>query len=388
MTRTLKASRPGSPHLVQIIGDAIREGRLVKGDRLQPVRQLAMEYGLSFETVRSALGILEQEGLIVCRRGSGSFVTYERETSETLERHTDDVALWLKFGGHVFQNMADELLMLLQERQRYSINTATWRDTAGLEQLQGLTARWGTGSPRYLVVQWEKPGLDESISAWLSASRYRTRVIAVFRDPRLLPAGWHSVNPDHNSMVRLAMEHLLNQGHRSFGFVTYARMVRPEWKHTLRKATEPHTLTIEAMGRVLREHAIRGALQVRYLKREADPHRSDLFNDPPADPSTESNQALITDWLSKPNRPTAIIGEDFRVMGVKVAAERLGLRIPQDLALVGLGNTPWSVAGQFPSVAYGEEMAARQVVRLIQAEDEEVEGATTHLTVPPRLVIR
>lgn len=62
-----------------ILASAIREqilnGSLKMGDKLTSENELSEEYGFSRQTVRQALGVLEQEGFLVRRRGSGTYVT-------------------------------------------------------------------------------------------------------------------------------------------------------------------------------------------------------------------------------------------------------------------------------------------------------------------------
>ncbi len=60
--------------LERFLRAAIHEGRLGGSDALPPERDLAAHYGISRITVRKALAELEREGLVVRRRGMGTFV--------------------------------------------------------------------------------------------------------------------------------------------------------------------------------------------------------------------------------------------------------------------------------------------------------------------------
>lgn len=55
----------------------IRAGELVPGQRLPSERALAEEYTVALGTMRKAIGILEQEGLLVVTPNLGVFVTPE-----------------------------------------------------------------------------------------------------------------------------------------------------------------------------------------------------------------------------------------------------------------------------------------------------------------------
>jgi GntR family transcriptional regulator, transcriptional repressor for pyruvate dehydrogenase complex len=60
-----------SNQIVTRLGDAIREGSLLPGDRLPPERELAERFGVSRVTVRDALRVLEVLGMIEVRVGAG-----------------------------------------------------------------------------------------------------------------------------------------------------------------------------------------------------------------------------------------------------------------------------------------------------------------------------
>src|ERR1700733_4973148 len=58
----------------------MESGRLRRGDRLPPTRELALKTGLNRTTVSAAYDVLESEGLIKGEVGRGSFVTAMRST--------------------------------------------------------------------------------------------------------------------------------------------------------------------------------------------------------------------------------------------------------------------------------------------------------------------
>jgi len=63
--------------IVDQIGQLIRSGRLMPGEQLPSVRQLAGELLVSLITTRRAYADLENAGLIVRRQGHGTFVALE-----------------------------------------------------------------------------------------------------------------------------------------------------------------------------------------------------------------------------------------------------------------------------------------------------------------------
>lgn len=70
---------PQGPQLVYVavadhIEARIRAGELAPGARLASERDLALEYGVAYLTVRRAAEVLRERGLIITVHGRGTFV--------------------------------------------------------------------------------------------------------------------------------------------------------------------------------------------------------------------------------------------------------------------------------------------------------------------------
>lgn len=100
--------RPGSPAYRQI-ADTLRAvlvgGSLRPGDHLPPVRQIALEAGVHFNTVAEAYRILAAEGWLALQRRRGALVLARRarepgaDVAETFSRRLREmVAEWLAAG--------------------------------------------------------------------------------------------------------------------------------------------------------------------------------------------------------------------------------------------------------------------------------------------------
>jgi DNA-binding transcriptional MocR family regulator len=72
--RIAKAGRPLYQAIADAIGEDLRAGRLVPGQRLPPQRQLAEQLGLDFTTVTRAYAEARRRGLVDARVGQGTFV--------------------------------------------------------------------------------------------------------------------------------------------------------------------------------------------------------------------------------------------------------------------------------------------------------------------------
>jgi DNA-binding FadR family transcriptional regulator len=76
MTRTLGPARPRNlaQHLVEQLGQRIRDGLCAAGERLPTESALVSEFGVSRTVVREAISKLQAAGLVVTRHGVGTFV--------------------------------------------------------------------------------------------------------------------------------------------------------------------------------------------------------------------------------------------------------------------------------------------------------------------------
>ena len=74
LLKSIRKRRIPEEIVSQIYG-LIRNGHLKPGDRLPPERELAQQFGVSRASVREAMRMLDQKGLIVIKPGAGTFVT-------------------------------------------------------------------------------------------------------------------------------------------------------------------------------------------------------------------------------------------------------------------------------------------------------------------------
>ena len=78
--------RPLYQQLAEGIAQQIRNGALPLGTRLPPLRELAKRHAVALVTASQAYEALAAEGLIESRTGRGTFVAFDAEGVETIER--------------------------------------------------------------------------------------------------------------------------------------------------------------------------------------------------------------------------------------------------------------------------------------------------------------
>lgn len=117
----------GIPLYIQI-ADQIKKGVLAgilkEGERLPPVRQLAVELLINPNTVAKAYQELEREGIIITRRGSGTFVAraprkLDRvQKEETIKRKIQELLAEARLLGISRDDLEEIFLQELAEKKQ------------------------------------------------------------------------------------------------------------------------------------------------------------------------------------------------------------------------------------------------------------------------------
>jgi LacI family transcriptional regulator len=139
----------------------------------------------------------------------------------------------------------------------------------------------------------------------------RTPVVSI--DQRL--PGADSVMLDNVAAARLATAHLIGLGHRRIGLITGPLS------------------TVSGRGRLVgyRRAARQAGLPLERALQAAGPF------------TEQSGYELTRTMLARPDRPSALVtATNDLTLGAMVAARRTGLRIPDDLALVGFDEMSWT----------------------------------------------
>lgn len=107
--------------------------------------------------------------------------------------------------------------------------------------------------------------------------------------------------------------------------------------------------------------------------------------------TTAGGYAQAISLLERPNRPTAIFaGSDLQAMGVYEAARQLGLRIPEDLSVVGFDDvqTAAFLGPALTTVRQPLQDMARAAVRMLVEALSTDDVLQPHIIMPTSLVVR
>ncbi len=364
MYRTEDSSEPLHAQIAERVRRNVRNGTYSPGQRLPAEVDLARELGVSRGTVRHALRALLSDGVIQTVAGRGSFVP---ESSS--HRSAGLVGMILP---SVVRARNPELISGVEETLRhagYSLVLGISGDDRWLEheQLERMVAQGASGLIVYAV---DGPLDDPALRRLVDRGYPLVLIDRYFPD---LPVD--AVTMDNISGGFMAVQHLVQRGYRRIGYIgtsnlgtssIFERMAGYRW------ALDEFGFTLES------------DLMCTSIQR--------LLAWPPREPDKERhNQHVLHAFLSRSHRPDAVfVCNDYVAFEVVQAAEEMGLRIPDDLAIVGFDNVAYTDYFGVPLTTIEQprqEIGATAATLLL----ERIAGRRTRLgrvVVATRLIVR
>ena len=324
MTSTSSEPKTGRPKYAQFAGRLRRQietGELKPGDRLPSFAQMLARHGLGQGTVERMYGLLEQEGLVVREPNRGTYVAEPKQRATT-----GAIGLLVETGWLSQHPYHVQLLAAIQDaaHQRF-VETIFLhgKSQIGLDKVDGLLMMHVR--PNRVVAQLpaDMPAVSLMFQSGSAAS-----VIA-----------------DDSAGIRAAMEHLLGLGHTRIAYLTGAVQ---EWTDVVS---------------LRRLDAYRGALasagitpDKRWLRPVIDPI------DEPAH-YAKLGYAKMARWIRRDWRElrcTALMAHNDDVaMGAVEALQDAGIRVPEEVSVIGFDNT--EVAEAFRPRLTSVEVPLRQI---------------------------
>jgi GntR family transcriptional regulator, arabinose operon transcriptional repressor len=316
MDRESSSSEPLHAQIAAQLRRDVREARYAPGQRLPSEVGLARLLGVSRGTLRQALGTLLSDGLLQTIPGRGTFVSDGQPL-----RQAGLIGMILP---SVVRARNPELIGGAEEtfrRAGYSMILGISGDERWLEteQLQRIVGQGASGAIIYTV---DGP-LD--VPAFRRQVDRGFPLVLIDRFIPDLPVD--SVTIDNLSGGFLAVQHLASVGFRRIGYIG--------------------TDNVGTSSIVERMAGYRWALGQYGLDYNPDLVCTDirrLLWWPPREPDkAHHNEVLLRTFLSRPGRPEAVfVSNDTVAFQVVLVAHGLGLRIPEDLALVGFDNVAYT----------------------------------------------
>ncbi len=175
--------------------------------------------------------------------------------------------------------------------------------------------------------------------------------------------GIAAVNVDDRGGARLAAQHLVDLGHRDIGIVTLE--------------TDPGELNYPARERML---GWRDALDPTGVE--------PAVVETPYSPSAAAYDAALS-LLDRPDRPTGVLcfSDAFALATIR-AAESLGLKVPEDLSVVGFDDSALAASSRPPLTTVHQEVAAKGSAAVAAIADVMGGGHPAAVMLPTTLVVR
>lgn len=304
MTQTLTTHWPSLPVYQQVanaLEHAIEEGRLQPGQRIPSLRQLCDRYTISDVTAKRAIRRLRDRGVIHTRPGSGAFVSEGRPARTQATRRQQVGLLTLgTLPKPVYQHEIECLTLALQAMGHpMMFNVAP--DAADLPKAIAHQRDHGTHCLIFLPRhgQWVN---DNAAIALLQKTRLPLLILETIHDSQAFIAA------DIAGGIRLAADHLHALGHRHLCLIS------------------AFDRKIQAFEQVARD---KPALRLRHdVLRVSDDSQQGMLD-------------VTRQLLAMSPRPTAVIANnDHLAEALVVHCLQTGLRVPQDISIMGFDDTP------------------------------------------------
>ncbi|MDD5596631.1 MAG: LacI family DNA-binding transcriptional regulator [Victivallaceae bacterium] len=286
----------------EILGKHISRQRLARQFRLLPERELARQLGYSRATVSKALGVLEGEGVILRKKGSGTFI------AANLQEQALKIALVMRTAyqytdGH-FRLIVDEILKYA-ERNNICIRI--------FDHAADIFKNDPDNNPLMLAIR------NKSLDGVLIVSRIAVSILGrisaccptvsinnILGDGSEVPC----ISCDYFRAGFLAGKYLLAKGHRKVAYVT-ENLAHPETNINFSGLSA----VFEMNGIQLNENDILETGQ-----------NMNIFNERVANFFKNSDYSAC--FVQNTNSAVRMIS----------VLERNGIRVPEDLSVIAVGN--------------------------------------------------
>ncbi|MHB9035890.1 MAG: GntR family transcriptional regulator [Armatimonadota bacterium] len=303
-----------------IAADYIYNGQLAVGSALPTVRDLKERYGVSSGTLVSALAILEAQGIVKSRRGSGCYVTH---TSDEKEQDTNNNIKCIglicsSWNADIYKRLHSGVDNMCRENGYTVVLASTnYNYEEEQDQVDRMIEQGCEGIILYPVVRTKAQAAKD----FLNSKHLDFPIVLV--DLGLDSHKRSQVLFDNYRAGHEMTAFLLNKGHKRIAFMDY-RSKENEFEH--RSVKDRYNGYLAAM-----RASDSGIVPEDRWMLQGEMH----------DDVTTSVARLLLEWVEKVDRPTAVIAlEDNRAALTISIAQELNIHVPGDLEVVGFDNLP------------------------------------------------
>jgi GntR family transcriptional regulator of arabinose operon len=349
-----KTAEPKYIQVANIIRQNILDGTWHEGDAIPPEKILCSRFNIARGTMRQALQLLESEGYLVREQGRGTFIRLvEQRNNDTKSRHLAFVVPYIRDSS-----VSTILVGFQQIAEQAGFSVVFNHVNNDLQQQQDvvhkLVQQGVMGIALYPVDSESLTGIEKLVNASYPI---------VLVDRYLKHFSTDYVISDHFGGALRGVHYLINQGHTRVGFVTWLSPA------------------------ISMDHRLLGYHQA-VRERGIDIDESLICR--VAGYPTVDRTPLIS-YLTSENRPTAVFAANDQIaIAIYRAAGSVGLRIPEDLSVMGFDDLDISIHLDPPLTTVAQQFTAigRQAAQVLVSRIRGEIRPLQQITIAPELVIR
>lgn len=357
-------------HVAEKLQNRIEAGGFPAGEPLPPEQVLADEMGVHRLTLRKALSLLRERQVVIGRPGLGSFANSAS--------HPAAIPSAFYIGETDTDFYQTFYQALREEARKRGLALMALSPEGEPDELRG----------RFREIARQSQGVICTTSAWEKLSGFAPEELRVTRVSGFDSVGSRPikdrpgcvVSTDHIRAVSIAVSHLARLGHRRIALLDVGLCMDYDPDPLLGKKSWHHE-ALNGYRAGLHQAGLDGEIlivipDVTFRSRDR------------GDPETFEERSIARHFEVWRERPTAVVVVgDFRAAALLRVLRRLELRVPEDISIVGLGNTPWCKAldPHLTSVCLGEPQMARLAL-ILNGEGGSNESCIVR--VDPELVVR
>ena len=349
--------------LMTYFRERILDGRLPVGTRLPTDGELAAQYQISRDTVRQALALLANEGLIERVQGRGTYVIQPSSNGNSVV-HLKQKQIGFVLNRTLRTQLTMNLLVGVEQAAKSHGYNVSFTYVEGEQEQQARDIARLRANHVLGMIIW--PMGDTTHDA--SIQQLQADHIPLVLMDRYFPGlDIDYVGSDNVGGGYRATEHLLILGHRRIGYV----FAKEE--------------TLQTTSVYERWQGYCGA-----LKKYEVPYDETLVVSDFRHLQTGIHEGLV-EFLQRPDRPSAIFAvNDYVALDVLQAAKAIHLRVPEDLAVVGFDDLEFAAHVNPPLTTVGQQFIdiGVRAGTLLISRIEGIVGAPKHIELPTNLVIR
>ncbi|ETT37626.1 GntR family transcriptional regulator [Paenibacillus sp. FSL R5-192] len=370
------ASKPMYEQIFESLRERIQLHQYQVGERVPSEKELCDEFGVSRITTKKALEMLASEQLIVRQPGRGSFVA---DTADMLQERPNRPAPRASVKdpekklliGLVITNFSDmygtELLYGMEEASREHDCFLVLRRSFGIpeQEEQSIQELLELGVDGLIIFPAQGEYFSDEI---LKLVVNKFPFVLIDRYLKGIPAS--SVSTDNVGAAREGTNYLFNLGHRHIAFLT-----QPPAN------TTPIEERIEG---IIEAHHDQGVLVNRELWLE-----SFLSTLPSVfDPQVEVRDVeTLVEHLQKYPQITALFAAEYHIaLLAEQAADRLGLRIPEDMSIICFDSPNAAEGSRVTHMRQSQFDMGKQAFEMVLQSMQNNEMAVNRVVLPARLV--